>query len=133
MQEKNLEVILQKYEEAEDRGNYKKAEELLQSLEKMSGIISEEVTEVRNEESGKKTPDEVQKSEEKKDISNNLFDPRLAAINNDDEISDIQINKEKRKRRILAVKEKINLRDDGKVALENDEYIPTLQNNKRRF
>lgn len=130
VQEKSIDIIIKNYEEAESRGNYQKAEELLQSLEKVAGIQAEEFEESNNGKVEEKTPEEIQEKKEEKSL---LFDPRLSATNDETEVATIEADKEDRKQRFNRVIEKLNIKREEKEVKVQDDYVPTLQNKKRGY
>lgn len=129
-QKRSIDVIIESYEEAESRGNYEKAEELLQSLEQMAGIQAEEVEQANAGKVEDKAPNEIQ---EEKDVRSMLFDPRLSATNNESEVAKIEAAKEDRKRRFNVVKEKLNIKRETTEVRAQEKYVLTVYNNKRGY
>lgn len=129
-QKRSIDVIIESYEEAESRGNYEKAEELLRSLEQMAGIQIEEIEESNAGKVENQTPEEIQTNKEQQ---NKLFDPRLSATNDDNKVAEIEAAKENRKRRFNSVLEKLNIKRETTEVRAQEEYVPTLLNNKRGY
>ncbi len=123
---------LDDYFKAEERGDSKSAEEILQSAETMSGTTTAERktdesdrTDVTEQEEYNKVQNE--NAQEKK--SSKLFDPRLNAVASDEEReaqeqARLQKEQEDRKSRAEDVQEQIN---------ENQNNERTLYNNRRRY
>ncbi len=127
--DKSADVILEQYYEAEERGNYAKAEELLQSLETMAGIKYEDVETAKTDETSSKTPDEIEEEQEE-GRGNILNDPRLNAVNDDEDVAKIEAERDNRKIRAKAVEEKLNVKRN-KTNEKEFEYTRTLYNNRR--
>lgn len=135
MQDRSAEILLEQYYDAEERGDYAKAEELLQSLEMMAGIQYEDKQVTNGEEKEDKAPQEVEGTEEEKETKKGgIFDdPRMCATNNEDEVAKIEAGKKDRADRIKDVKEKLNVERNKNKAVEKEEYVPTLRNNRKGY
>lgn len=132
VQDRSAETLLEQYYEAEERGNYAKAEELLQSLEMMAGIQYEDKKVTNGEEKEDRAPQEIEGVEEEKEQRRGgIFDdPRMSATNNDEEVAKIEAEKKDRSARIKDVKEKLSIERNRNKTVEKDEYVPTLNNRK---
>lgn len=125
--DKSAELILEQYYEAEERGNYGKAEEMLQSLETMADIKYEDVNATRTDKEEEKNPEELREQNEKK--GNLLNDPRLEATNDEKEIAKIEADRNRRQRRVKAVEEKLNVK---RKATDSREFEYTRNMDNRR-
>ncbi len=127
--DRNADVILEQYYEAEERGNYIKAEELLQSLEAMADIKYEDIETSKTEKEPSKTPDKLQEEQEEK-RDNILNDPRLNATNDENEVAKIEAERDNRKKRVKEVEEKLNVKRN--TTDERDfQYTRSLYSNRK--
>lgn len=129
LQDRSTEELLEKYYEAEERGNYTKAEEILQSLEMISGVQLEDKKITNNEAKEEVKPQEIKEKEETKK-SGIFSDPRMSATNSEEEISKIESDRKERKKRVKLVEERLNIKRSKNETIQKEEYIPTLNNRK---
>lgn len=132
LQDKSTEDLLDKYYEAEERGNYSKAEEILQSLEMISGVQYDDKKITNGQKEENKEPKEIDNAKEKEEPKKGgIFDdPRMSATNNEEEVSKIEADKNDRKRRVNLVEERLNVKRSRNEAFQKEEYVPTLNNRK---
>ena len=119
--------VLNRYYEAEERGDYKKAEELLQSLEEMADIKYADVNTTKTEEQEQKTPDEKATDERKDNI---LHDERLNAVNEEDEVAKIEAQRDDRKARAKVAAEKLNVKRNTTQPDRSVEHQRSMYNRK---
>ena len=105
-----VDSVYESYLEAEERGNYEKAEELLQSLEEMVGIEhkEDEIEDGKEEVSDNPTYEyEGEEEVEEKESSNSYMDYLKGGTNSEERTKEIDAEKEDRRRRLETVEEKM--------------------------
>lgn len=100
--------VYESYMEAEERGQYDKAEELLQSLEEIAGIEHEE-KEIKEEKNTEENPAYDYDGEENVEQkgSNTYLNYLKGRVNDEDKTAEITVSKQDRKERLKAVLQKM--------------------------